>query len=106
MQSSVIDEILSVEDDAAKIVDDARAEAKAMVSEAHDKAARIVSASVEDVKARARAEIAEAEAQLQQDLAEYEEERKRIERGEHRMDSDAKERAVSRVIDRILTVGE
>ncbi len=106
MQSSVIDEILSVEDDAGKIVDDARAEARKIVSEAHEKAARIVSSSVEAVKARSRSELAEAEALLQKDLADYEEERRRIESGEHKMDPEAKERAVSRVIDRILTVGE
>ena len=106
MQSSVIDEILSVEDDAGKIIDDARAEAKKIVSDAHEKAARIVSSSIEAVKSRSRSELAEAEAQLQKDLADYEEERKSIESGEHKMDENAKERAVSRVIKRILTVGE
>ncbi len=106
MQSSVIDEILSVEDEAGKIVDDARAEARKIVSDAHEKAAKMLSSSLESVKARSRQELAEAQADLQRDLDDYEEERKRIESGEHRMESSARERAVSRVVDRILSVGD
>ena len=50
MQSGVIDEILDVEDQAEKIIDDARQEAKKIVDDAHEKAARLVSTSIDAVK--------------------------------------------------------
>ena len=106
MQSGVIDEILDVEDQAEKIIDDARQEAKKIVDDAHEKAAKLVSSSIEAVKERSRAEVQSAQAQLEAELSDYEEEKRRMESAGDSMDEDAKERAVSRVIDRILTVGE
>ena len=63
-------------------------------------------ASIDAVKDKARAELQAAESQLQDELSLYEEERRRSESEEHAMDAEAKERAVKRILDRILTVGE
>ena len=106
MKSGVIDEILDVEDEAERIVEDAQKTAKEIVDDAHEKAAKLVSSSIEAVKERSRAEVQSAQAQLEAELSDYEEEKRRMESTGDSMDEDAKERAVSRVIDRILTVGE
>ncbi len=101
MQSEVIDDILSVEDQAAKIVDEAEEKAKETISQAHDKAAKIIADRVEAVRRSGKADVDSAEALLQQHLAEYEEERERIESSENTIDPDVLERAVSRIVDRI-----
>ena len=106
MQSEVIDEILNVEDEAEKIIEDAKSEASELVNSAHDKAAKIISDALESAKERSRTEIAAAEEILQKELSEYEEERARLDESERKIDDDAKDRAVSRVVDCIVKIGE
>ena len=101
MQSEVIDDILSVEDQAAKIVDDAEKKARENISQAHDKAAKIISESVEAVRESGKADVDSAEKLLQEHLAQYEEERERIESSENSVAPQVLERAVSRIVDRI-----
>ena len=101
MQSEVIDDILSVEDQAAAIITDAENKAKEMVSQAHEKAAKIIAEKVDAVRAQGKADVESAEAILQQHLAEYEEERERIESTDNSVDPGVLERAASRIVDRI-----
>lgn len=103
MQSEVIDDILSVEDKAAKIIEDAEKQAREIISKAHDEAARIVSESVEAVRERGKADVESAEELLTKHLAEYEEERERIEGAENTVDPAVLERAASRIIGRVCT---
>lgn len=101
MQSEVIDDILSVEDQAAKIIEDAEKKAKENISAAHDRAAKIISDALDAVRERGKADVESAEALLEKHLAEYEEERERIENEENAVDPEVLERAVSRIVDRI-----
>ncbi len=101
MQSEVIDDILSVEDQAAKIIEDAEKKAKETVSEAHDKAAKIIAEAVDEVRANGKAEVEGAEELLSKHLGEYEEERVRIESSENYVDPQVLDRAASRIVDRI-----
>ena len=101
MQSEVIDDILSVEDQAAAIIIGAENKAKEMVSQAHEKAAKIIAEKVDAVRAQGKADVESAEAILQQHLAEYEEERERIESTDNSVDPGVLERAASRIVDRI-----
>ncbi len=103
MQSEVIDDILTVEDRAAKIIEDAEKTARENISQAHDKAAKIIAEAVDAVRERGKAEVDSAEALLSKHLEEYEEERARIENSENAVDPNVLERAVSRIIDRICT---
>ena len=65
--------------EAAKIIEDAEKQAREIISKAHDEAARIVSEAVEAVRERGKADVESAEELLTKHLAEYEEERERIE---------------------------
>ena len=96
MQSEVIDDILSVEDQAAKIVEDAEKKAKETISEAHDEAQKIISEAVERVRENGKAEV---------DGAEYEEERVKIEESSSSVSPDVLEKAVTRIVERICRTG-
>ena len=64
MQSEVIDDILSIEDQAAKIIEDAEKKARENISNAHDKAAKIISEAVDAVREQGKADVAAAEENL------------------------------------------
>ena len=101
MQSEVIDDILSREDQAAKIIEDDEKKARENISNAHDKAAKIISEAVDAVREQGKADVAAAEELLSKHLDEYEAERARIESSENAVNPDVLERAVSRIISRI-----
>ena len=101
MQSEVIDDILSVEDEAAKIIADAEKKARDMVSEAHERASGIIAEEVGKVRESGKAAVASAEELLSKHLEEYEEERKRIESSENTVDPAVLESAASRIVERI-----
>ncbi len=98
MQSEVIDDILSVEDKAAAIISEAERKSKEIISQAHDKAAALISEAVEAVRERGQSDVESAEALLEKHLAEYEEERERIESEENAVDPAVLERAASRIV--------
>ncbi|MBO8436013.1 MAG: hypothetical protein IAA97_03435 [Spirochaetes bacterium] len=101
----MIDDILSVEDQAAKIVEDAEKKAKETISEAHDEAQKIISEAVERVRENGKAEVDGAEELLEKHLAEYEEERVKIEESSSSVSPDVLEKAVTRIVERICRTG-
>ena len=105
MQSEVIDDILSVEDEAARIIDEAEKKAREMISEAHDKAAKLISDAVEAEREKGKADVEAAEALLEQHLEQYEEERRRIESEEDHVDPSVLDRSASRIVVRICRTG-
>ena len=104
MQSEVIDDILSVEEKAEKIIEDAQKNARDMISAAHGKAAAIIKEAVERVRMRGKEDVDNAEALLEEHLAEYEKERQELEMSEERVDPAVLERAASRIVARICNV--
>lgn len=104
MQSEVIDDILSVEERADKIIEDAQRKAQDMISDAHDKAAAAIKEAVERVREKGKEDVAAAEELLQKHLAEYEEERVTLEKSEETIDPTVLDRAAGRIIDRICNV--
>ncbi len=101
MQSEVIDDILSVEDEAAKIIEDAQKKARDTVSDAHDRAARIIADAVEAVREEGKADVERAEEVLKNKLDEYEAERERIQNEASVVDRSVLEAAASRIVERI-----
>ena len=105
MQSEVIDDILSVEDQAARIVEEAEKRAKDIISEAHDEAQKIISEAVENVRENGKAEVDGAEELLEKHLAEYEEEREKIESSASSVSPDVLDNAAGRIVERICRTG-
>lgn len=103
MQSGVIDGILSVEDEAEKIIDNAHKKAGEILASANDKAAKLVSGVLEEARKRGQADVDAAESILESHLAMYEQERSRIISGENRVDPAVLDRAAGRIVDRILS---
>ena len=99
MQSGVIDGILSVEDEAEEIIENAQKEASSIIAAANDKAAKLVSQSLEEARKRGQSDVDAAEALLESHLAMYEEERARI------LDPEVLDRAAERIVNRILSTG-
>ena len=104
MQIEVIDDILSVEERADKIIEDAQKKARNMISSAHDKAAATIKEAVERVRERGKEDVESAEELLQNHLSEYEKERIEIEKSDETIDPAVLERATGRIVERICTV--
>ena len=104
MQIEVIDDILSVEERADKIIEDAQKKARDMISSAHDKAAATNKEAVERVRERGKDDVESAEELLQIHLSEYEKERIEIEKSDETIDPAVLERATGRIVERICTV--
>ena len=105
MQSGVIDGILSVEDEAEEIIENAQKEASSIIAAANDKAAKLVSQSFEEARKRGQSDVDAAEALLASHLAMYEEERARILSGDKHVDPEVLDRAAERIVNRILSTG-
>lgn len=105
MQSGVIDGILSVEDEAEEIIENAQKEASSIIAAANDKAAKLVSQSLEEARKRGQSDVDAAEALLESHLAMYEEERARILSGEKHIDPEVLDRVAERIVNRILSTG-
>ena len=73
MQSGVIDGILSVEDEAEKIIENAHKEASSILASANDKAAKLVSDALDEARKTGQGDVDAAEALLESHLAMYEE---------------------------------
>ena len=72
MRSDIINEVLSVEDRAQKIVRDASNRARDYISEAQLKSGEIVRSSLKEVREQNHTELLQAEADAQLRLAEFE----------------------------------
>ncbi len=103
MQSGVIDGILSVEDEAEKIIENAHKEASSILASANDKAAKLVSDALDEARKTGQGDVDAAEALLESHLAMYEEERNRILSGENQIDPAVLDRAADRIVGRILS---
>ncbi len=104
MQSGVIDGILSIEDEAAGIIEDAQKKAGEIVASANDRAAKAVSEALEEARSRGQQDVDAAEKLLESHLAMYEEEKARILSGEAHVSPEVLDRAAGRIVDRILRV--
>ena len=104
MQIEVIDDILSVEERADKIIEDAQKKARDMISSAHDKAAATIKEAVERVRERGKEDVESAEELLQNHLSESEKERIESEKSDETIDPAVLERATGRIVERICTV--
>ena len=103
MQSGVIDGILSVEDEAAKIIENAQKEAGTIIATANEKAAKLVSEALDEARKSGQSDVNAAESLLESHLAMYEKERDRILSGENRLDPSVLDRAAERIVSRILS---
>lgn len=104
MQSGVIDGILSIEDEAAGIIEDAQKKAGEIVASANDRAAKAVSEALEEARGRGQQDVDAAEKLLESHLAMYEDEKARILSGEAHVSPEVLDRAAGRIVDRILRV--
>ena len=104
MQSEVIDDILSVEDEAARIIENAQKKARETVSQAHDRAAAIIAKAVDSVREAGKADVAAAEELLRSHLKEYEEERERLLNEACTVDPSVLDRAAGRIVERICSI--
>ena len=105
MQSTIIDEILKIEDEASQIVSDAEKKARDMIFDAQTKAKDLVASAVDEVKAESDALIRSEEELLEADLKAYEARKAELENSEIKVDEDSLERAVKRIMDVLLTAG-
>lgn len=106
MQSGIIDEILAVEDEAEKIVQDAQTEARRLVSEAHNRAAEIISDKVEAARKEGQQMLEDAEARMRDTMKEYEDERLSVKKAGAAIPPEVVSRATDRIVGRILSIGE
>ncbi len=104
MQSEVIDGILSIEDEAAKIIEDAEKEAQGIVDEANRKAAAEISSAAADTAREGQQAIDDAEQVMNAHLDELERKLGDPERVPV-LPEDLLERASDRIISRITGVG-
>lgn len=105
MQSSIIDDILSVEDRASAIVDDAEKEARNIIFEAEAKAKELVKTEVDRVKAESEVLIKDEQKLLDENLRSYEEKKAELENSQVRIDEESLERASERIVQLLLTSG-
>lgn len=105
MQSSIIDDILSVEDRASAIVDDAEKEARNIIFEAEAKAKELVKTEVDRVKAESEVLIKNEQELLDENLRSYEEKKAELENSQVRIDEESLERASERIVQLLLTSG-
>ena len=105
MQSTIIDEILKIEDEASQIVSDAEKKARDMIFDAQTKAKDLVASAVDEVKAESDALIRSEEELLEADLKAYEARKSELENSEIKVDEESLERAVKRIMDVLLTAG-
>ncbi len=104
MHSSVIDEILKVEDDAGKLVSDAEEKARRIIFDAEAEKKAYIQSEVEKVRAEGKKRLDEEERILEEHLKEYEAMRDEIERKANKLPQSVIETAAERVIERILKV--
>jgi V/A-type H+-transporting ATPase subunit G/H len=98
VQKKIINEVLSVEDRAQKIIRDSERNARDIVTEAQAKANELVRSSLKDERDRQNAEIAQAEADMAAALAEYE-----ASLGEGKTLSEAVVQQIAkRIVDRVV----
>lgn len=105
MQSEVIDDILNIEAEAARIVAEAEKEAQEIVLEAQSSARKKIQTQIEAVRNEGNKEVELANKVLQEHIAAYEEERERIEKEGTKLDPETLSLMVNRVIQRISTTG-
>ncbi len=105
MQSEVIDDILNVEAEADKIVSEAEKEAQNMILEAQADARKKIQTRVEQVRKEGSDALDSANKTLDAHLAQYEQERIKIEKEGAKVDPDALSRMVKRAIERISSIG-
>ena len=104
MQSEVIDDILNVEAEAEKIVSDAEKQAQDMILDAQAAARKKVQDQVELARKEGAANLEAANKLLETHLAEYEEERVRIEKEGAKIDKDVLSAMVKRAVERISSI--
>lgn len=104
MKSEVIEDILNVEAEAEKIVNDANEHAHDILFDAQSKAKSIIAKRVEEERVKANSELADANKALSEHLEEYEKERVRIEEASSLLPDSVIRKASERVIDRIISI--
>ena len=104
MQNEVIDDILKVESEATRIINDAEKEAQDIILEAQSIARKSVAERIEQVRADGNKEIELANKVLQEHIAEYEAQREKIEKEGSKLDSNVLSQMVIRVVERISGV--
>ena len=105
MQSEVIDDILNIEAEAEKIVSDAEKQAQDMILDAQATARKKIQTQVEQARKEGSEALDAANKLLEAHLAEYEEERIRIEKEGAKLDQEALSRMVKRAVERISSIG-
>ena len=104
MQSEVIDDSLSVEDEAAKIIEDAEKEAQSIINDAHQKAAAEINAAIAQSAKDGQASLEEAERAMNAHLQELQEKLDDPKKAPD-LPEDLVERASDRIVSRILSTG-
>lgn len=104
MKSEVIEDILNVEAEADKIVNDANDKAREIIFSAQSKAKSLISKRVEEERANDNKELEEKSNALNAALEEYEREKIRLEEAATVMPEDVVSKATKRVIDRIISI--
>ncbi len=104
MKSEVIEDILNVEAEAEKIINDANEQAHDILFDAQSRAKSIIAKKVEEERSKANTELNEANKALSEHLEEYEDERVRIEEASSLLPEDVIKKASKRVIDRIISI--
>lgn len=102
MQSSIIDGILTVEDEAEKIVSDAEAEARNIIFNAQKEAKELISKEIDEIRKKNDQIIEDEEALFKENLKEYEDVRLEIEKNGVKTNSEALKRAKDRIVSLIL----
>ena len=94
MQSSVIDEILKVEEKASSIVEEAEKRARDMIFEAQTASKDLVKAELDKLKAESEEEVRKEEELLQENLREY---------SDISLDEKSIDRAAERIVSLLLS---
>ena len=103
MQSSVIDEILKVEEKASSIVEEAEKRARDMIFEAQTASKGLVKAELDKLKAESEEEVRKEEELLQENLREYEQKRMELENSDISLDEKSIDRAAERIVNLLLS---